>query len=149
MLQLHAGTTHYSRIQDNLQPSYTYSCTTLRGLLIQMQNISLRSLGMHRKQNFEIALAFKSDTVVLTFTFHFLSSPLFLLFLPHFLVGFSLVGKVFKKAFRILGLDKRKGTCTCRWVVEQDFHGNFQVNVTFFFLFLRCGFTWAIRLAKG
>ena len=25
------------------------------------------------------------------------------------------------KAFRILGLDERKG----RWVVEQDFHGNF------------------------
>ena len=32
------------------------------------------------------------------------------------------MGKVFKKAFRILGLDERKG-----WlVVEQDFHGNFQ-----------------------
>ena len=30
--------------------------------------------------------------------------------------------KVFKKAFRILGLDERKG----RLVVEQDFHGNFQ-----------------------
>ena len=26
------------------------------------------------------------------------------------------------KAFRILGLDERKG----RWVVEQDFHGNFE-----------------------
>ena len=32
------------------------------------------------------------------------------------------MGKVFKKAFRILGLDERKG----RLVVEQDFHGNFQ-----------------------
>ena len=32
------------------------------------------------------------------------------------------MGKVLKKAFRILGLDERKG----RWVVEQDFHGNFQ-----------------------
>ena len=29
--------------------------------------------------------------------------------------------KVFAKAVRILGLDERKG----RWVVEQDFHGNF------------------------
>ena len=39
------------------------------------------------------------------------------------------------KAFRILGLDERKGW----WVVEQDFHGNFEVNVTWFFcLFLRC-----------
>ena len=43
---------------------------TLRGLLIQMQNISLRSSGMCRKQNFE--------------TSRFLSSRLFLLFLPHF-----------------------------------------------------------------
>ena len=32
------------------------------------------------------------------------------------------MGKVFKKALRILGLDERKG----RLVVEQDFHGNFQ-----------------------
>ena len=71
------------------------------------------------------------------FTFRFLSSALFSLFLPHFfsflehLVGFILVGKVFRKGFRILGLDERKG----RRVVEQDFHGNFQVNVTWFFAF--------------
>ena len=32
------------------------------------------------------------------------------------------MGNVFKKAFRILGLDERKG----RLVAEQDFHGNFQ-----------------------
>ena len=32
-----------------------------------------------------------------------------------------MVGKFFGKAFRILGLDERKG----RWVVTQDFHGNF------------------------
>ena len=57
---------------------------------------------------------FKSDTAVLTFTFRFLfSSPLFSLFLPHFfslaghLVGFILVGIVFRKAFRILGLGER------------------------------------------
>ena len=51
---------------------------TLRGLLIQMQNISLRSSGMRRKQNFD--------------TFRFLSSLLFSLFLPHFfflLLAFS------------------------------------------------------------
>ena len=54
------------------------------------------------------------------------------------IVVFSLVGKVFKKAFKILGFDKRKGTC--RWVVEQDFHGNFQVNVIImsFFPFSLC-----------
>ena len=57
---------------------------TLRGLLIQMQNISLRSSGMRRKQNFDIVFGFKSDTAVLTFTFRFLSSLLFSLFLPHF-----------------------------------------------------------------
>ena len=98
-----------------------------------MQNISLRSSSMRRKQNFEIG--FKSDTAVLTFTFRFLSSLLFSLFLPRFfslaghLVGFILVERVFRKAFRILGLGERKG----RWVMEQDFHGDFQVNVTWFF----------------
>ena len=67
------------------------------------------------KQNFEIVFGFKSDTAVLTFTFRFLSSPLFLLFLPHFfslaghLVGFILVGRVFGKAFSILGLGEREG----------------------------------------
>ena len=114
---------------------------TLGGLLIQMQNISLRSSGMYRKQNFKIVFGFKSDTAVLTFTFRFLSSPLFT-FLASFFFScwaFSrliiLVGKVFRKAFRILGLVERKG----RWVVEQDFHGNFQVNVTWFFaFFLQC-----------
>ena len=44
------------------------------------------------------------------------------------------MAKVFRKAFRILELDEmleRKG----RRVVEQDFHANFQVNVTWFFAF--------------
>ena len=68
--------------------------------------------------------------------FHFLSSPLFNAFLASFfpfaghLVGFILVGKVFRKAVRILGLDERKG----RWVVEQDFHEDFQGYVTCFVL---------------
>ena len=91
---------------------------------------------MRRKQNFDIVFGFKSDTAVLTFTCRFLSSLLFLLFLPHFffslaghLVGLILVGRGFRKAFRILGLGERKG----RWVMGQDFHGDFQVNVTWFF----------------
>ena len=89
----------------------------LRDLLIHMQNISLRSSGMRIKQNF--------------------SSPLFSLFLPQifslsgYLLGFILVGKVLGKTFKILGLNERKG----RWVVEQDFHGNFWVSVTWFFAF--------------
>ena len=63
---------------------------TLRGLVIQVQNISLRSSGMYSKENFEIVLGFKSDTAVLTFAFHFLSSLLFSLFLPH--IFFLLLG---------------------------------------------------------
>ena len=51
---------------------------TFRSLLIHMQNISLRSSGMHRKQ-------IKSDTAVLTFSFRFLSSTRLLLLLPYFL----------------------------------------------------------------
>ena len=39
------------------------------------------------------------------------------------------MGRVFRKAFRILGLGERKG----RWVMEQDCHGDFQVLVTWFF----------------
>ena len=70
---------------------------------------------------------FKSDTEVLTFTFRL---PHFLAFAGHS-VGFILVEKVFRKAVKILGLDERKG----KWIVEQDFHGNFRVNITWFFAF--------------
>ena len=46
-------------------------------------------------------------------------------------VGFISVGKVFGKAFRILGLNERY-----RWVVEYDFHENFQDNIyVVFFVF--------------
>ena len=108
-----------------------------------MQNISLWSSGMHRKQNF-----WHRETAVLTSTFRFLSSPLFQFFCLIFfsfaghLVGFILVGKVFRKAFRILGLDERKG----RWVVEQDFHGNFQVNVTWFFASFSGVLDWIVLI---
>ena len=81
-----------------------------------------------QKAEFRV-LGFKSDTAVLTFTFRFLLSPPFFAFFGliffslagHF-VGFILVGKVFRKAFRILALDERKG----RWVVEKDFHAIFR-----------------------
>ena len=39
------------------------------------------------------------------------------------------MGRVFRKAFRILGLGESKG----RWAMEQDFHGDLQVNLTWFF----------------
>ena len=49
------------------------------------------------------------------------------------------MGRVFRKAFGILGLGERKG----RWAMEKDFHGDFQVNVTWFLPFflgvLDCG----------
>ena len=76
----------------------------------------------------KVKFGFKSDRAVLTFTFLFLSSPLFSLFLPHFfflfharhLVSFILVGIVFRKAFRILGLGERKG----RWaMLSQGYKG--------------------------
>ena len=95
--------------------------------------------GHAQKAKFRV-LGFKSDTAVVTFTFRFLSSSLFSIFLPHFvsfaghLVGFILVGKVFRKAFRILGLGERKG----RWVVEQDFHAIFRSMLHVFCHFLRC-----------
>ena len=41
------------------------------------------------------------------------------------------MGRVFRKAFRILGIGQRKG----RWAMEQGFHGDFQVNVTWFLFF--------------
>ena len=41
------------------------------------------------------------------------------------------MGRVFRKAFRILGLGERKGG----WAVEQDFHADLQVNLAWFFAF--------------
>ena len=36
------------------------------------------------------------------------------------------MGKILDKAFRVLGLDERKG----RWIMEPDFYWNVRVNVT-------------------
>ena len=96
--------------------------------------ISLQSSGMCRKQKF----SFLSLKVKQQFDFYFLLSllPSFFAVLASFffsfaehLVGFILVEKVFWKAFRILVLGERK----CREAVKQDFHGNFQLNVAWFF----------------
>ena len=71
----------------------------------------------------------------LDFYFSLSLLPSFFAFLAHFfslaghLVGFILMGKVFRKAFRILGLGERKG----RWVMGQDFHGDLQVTLACFF----------------
>ena len=92
---------------------------------------------MRRKQNFNIVFGFKSSTTLSTFTFRFLSFPLFSLSLPQFffqlaghLVGFILVGRVSEKPFIILELGSQKG----RWVMEQAFHGDFRSVLNGFFL---------------
>ena len=111
-----------------------------------MQNISLRSSGMRRKQNFEMGLKVTQQSWLLLFAF---SPPLFFHFscliffsLAGHLVGFILVGRVFRKAFRILGLGERKG----RWAMEQDFHGDFQVNVTWFFASFSGVLDWIVLI---
>ena len=73
------------------------------------------------------------------FSFAFLAS--FFSFTDH-LEGFILVGKVLRNAFTILGLDERKA----RWVVKQDFHGNFSVNVTWFFAIFSGVLYWIVLI---
>ena len=89
---------------------------------------------------------YRTSTWLLLFAF---SPPLFFRFsylifspLAGHLVGFILVGKVLGKTFRILGLNERK----VRWVVEQDFHGNFQWNVTWFFAFFSGVLDWIVLI---
>ena len=82
------------------------------------------------------------------------SPPLFFCFfcliffsLAGHLVGFILVGRVFRKAFRILGLGERKG----RWAVEQVFHGIFRSMLHGFLPFFPvsltelCSFWFALK----
>ena len=97
---------------------------------------------MRRKQNFDIGFGFKSSTTLSTFTFRFLSFPLFWLSLPHFFffqlavhfVGFILVERVSEKPFIILELGAQKGS----WVMEQALHGDFRsVLHGFFWPFLQ------------
>ena len=58
---------------------------------------------------------------------------------------YLLVGKVFRKAFRILGLDERKG----RWIVERNFHENFRVNHTWLFAFPLTSLTESCSFSYG
>ena len=52
------------------------------------------------------------------------------------------MGRVFRKAFRILGLGERKG----RWVMEQDFHGDLQVNLAWFFAVFSGVLDWIVPI---
>ena len=82
---------------------------------------------MRREQIFSSSLDVYFSLFLFPSFFAFL--PSFFFFLAGHLVGFVLVGRVFRKASRILGLGERKG----RWVMEQDLRGDFQVLVTWFF----------------
>ena len=64
-------------------------------------------------------------------TAHFLHISFCFVSLAGHLLSFISVGKVLGKAFWIVGLDGRK----CRWVVEEDLHRNFRVNLTSFLPF--------------
>ena len=106
-----------------------------------MQNISLRSSGMRRKQKLGLTQQFW----LLLFAFLLPSFFAFLASFFFFCLAFSRLhfgGKAFRKAFRISGLDERKG----RWVVEQDFHGNFQLNVKRFFAFFSGVLDWIVLI---
>ena len=105
-----------------------------------MQNISLRSSGMRRKQKFRQFLGLKVTQQSWLLLFAFLAS--FFFSLAGHLVGFILVGRVFRKAFRILGFGERKG----RWVMDQDFHGDFQVLVTWFFASFSGVLDWIVLI---
>jgi len=52
------------------------------------------------------------------------------------------MGRVFRKAFRILGLGERKG----RWVMEQDFNGDLQVNLAWFFAVFSGVLDWIVLI---
>ena len=80
--------------------------------------------------------------LVLACTVLFSFLPSFSASLAGHLVGFIFMGKVFRNTFRMLELDERKG----RWVVEQDFHGNFQVNVTWFFASFSRVLDWIVLI---
>ena len=89
-------------------------------------------------QNFEPWLLLFSFSPAIFFCF----SCLIFCSLAGLLIGFTLVAKVIGKAFRILESDERKG----RWVVEQDFHWNFQVNVTWVFTFFSAVLDWVVLI---
>ena len=100
---------------------------------------------MRRKQNFEgLKVTQQSWLLLFAFSppFFFRFSSLIFFSLAGHLVGLILVGRVFRKAFRILGLGERKG----RWVMEQDFHGDFQVDVTWFFACFSGVLDWIVLI---
>ena len=80
-----------------------------------MQNIrcEVRACAENKISRSQSSLDFYLSLSILPSFFAFLAS---FFSLSGHLVGFILVGNVFRKAFKILGLDERKG----RWVMGQD-----------------------------
>ena len=115
-----------------------------------MENTSFAKVRHAQKPKFQdsLILGFKvtQQSWLLIFAFSlalcFCFSCLIFFFFAEHLVGFILVGNVFRKALMISELDKRK----VRWVMEQDFHGNFQVNVTWFFAFFSGVLDWIVLI---
>ena len=90
---------------------------------------------MRRKQNFETQQSWH-----LLFAF---SPPLFFRFSCSFFFSRWAFSRLrFRKAFRTLGLGERKD----RWATEQDFHGDFQVNVTWFFASFSGVLDWIVLI---
>ena len=103
---------YFKELELTIKP---FTGRTLCTLLILVQNISLQSSSMHRKQNFEIVFGFKSDTAVLTLYLSLSLLPSFFGFsclifsFAGHLVGFILVWKGFRKAVRTQGKQGGKG----------------------------------------
>ena len=102
--------------------------------------------GHAQKANFRFGVQKWHSSLDFSFLLSFL--PSFFTFLTSFFsfagqLGVSyFVGKDFRQAFRILELHDGKGSR----VVEQDVHGNFQVNVTCFFAFFSSVLHWIVLI---
>ena len=102
--------------------------------------------GHAQKANFRFGVQKWHSSLDFSFLLSFL--PSFFTFLTSFFFfcwairRFYFVGKDFRQAFRILELHDGKGSR----VVEQDVHGNFQVNVTCFFAFFSSVLRWIVLI---
>lgn len=79
---------------------------------------------------------------VLSFTFRFLSSPPLLLFLPRFFFCWAFTrpffgGKSFCVSYCVWGSYDYTERKVGGYIVKQDCHVHFRVNIAWFFLFLR------------
>ena len=95
-----------------------FACCALCGLLFQLQSLSAWRT--------EVWACIERELYLLPFPVIF-PAPVFS-FAGHLLGRLRFGGKSFWESFLIVGLYGRK--CGSRWVVEQDIHVNFCVNLT-------------------